>query len=72
MPEFVGKLNFYVSSADELLRSENDNPSIGLLICKSKDRTMVEWAFRGVNAPIGVAEYQLQEIIDKTTLENSL
>ncbi len=72
LPEFVGKLNFYVSAADELLRSEDDNPSIGLLICKSKDRTMVEWAFRGVNAPIGVAEYQLQEIIDKTTLENSL
>lgn len=72
LPEFIGKLNFYVSAADELLRSKDDNPSIGLLICKSKDRTMVEWAFRGINTPIGVAEYQLQEIIDKTTLENSL
>ncbi|MBR6774290.1 MAG: DUF1016 family protein [Bacteroidales bacterium] len=46
--------------------------SIGLLICKSKDKTMVEWAFRGINTPIGVAEYQLQEIVDKTTIENSL
>lgn len=72
LPEFVGKLNFYVSAADELLRDENDNPSIGLLICKSKDKTMVEWAFRGINTPIGVAEYQLHEIIDKTTLESLL
>ena len=72
LPEFIGKLNFYVSAADELLRSKDDNPSIGLLICKSKDKTMVEWAFRGINTPIGVAEYQLQEIVDKTTIENSL
>ncbi len=70
LPEFVGKLNFYVSAADELLRGKDDNPSIGLLICKSKDKTTVEWAFRGINTPIGVAEYQIQEIIDKTTFEN--
>lgn len=59
MPEFVGKLNFYVSAADELLRQEDDNPSIGLLICKSKDNTMVEWSFRGMTQPLGVAEYKL-------------
>lgn len=59
MPEYVGKLNFYVSAADELLRQEDDNPSIGLLICKSKDNTMVEWSFRGMTQPLGVAEYKL-------------
>ncbi len=59
MPEFVGKLNFYVSAADELLRQDDDNPSIGLLICKSKDNTMVEWSFRGMTQPLGVAEYKL-------------
>ena len=69
LPEFVGKLNFYVSAADELLRGESDNPSIGLLICRSKDKTMVEWAFRGISTPIGVAEYQLQEIVDRTLIE---
>ena len=61
IPEFVGKLNFYVSAADELLRQEEDNPSIGLLICKSKDNTMVEWSFRGMTQPLGVAEYNLEK-----------
>lgn len=57
-PEFVGKLNFYVSAVDELLKGENDNATIGLLICKKKDDTVVEWAFRGLDRPLGVAEYE--------------
>lgn len=59
IPEFAGKLNFYVSAVDELMRQEEDNPTIGLLICKSKDNTVVEWSFRGMNQPLGVAEYKL-------------
>lgn len=59
IPEFAGKLNFYVSAVDELMRQEDDNPTIGLLICKSKDNTVVEWSFRGMNQPMGVAEYNL-------------
>lgn len=57
-PEFAGKLNFYVSAVDELLKSKNDNPTIGLLICKSKDDTVVQWAFRGIERPLGVANYE--------------
>ena len=57
-PEFVGKLNFYVSAVDEVLKGENDNPTIGLLICKQKDDMVVEWAFRGLDRPLGVAEYE--------------
>lgn len=57
-PEFAGKLNFYVSAVDELMKGENDNPTIGLLICKHKDDMTVEWAFRGVDRPLGVAEYE--------------
>lgn len=64
MPEFLGKRNFYVSAADELLRASDDNPSIGLLICKSKDKTTVEWSFRGLTTPMGVAEYQIREFVD--------
>jgi predicted nuclease of restriction endonuclease-like (RecB) superfamily len=64
MPEFAGKLNFYVSAVDELLKDDNDNPSIGLLICKSKDNTMVEWSFRGMTAPMGVAEYELNKVVE--------
>ena len=66
MPEFAGKLNFYVSAADHLLRSADDNPTIGLLICRSKDETIVQWSLEDINRPIGVASYQLQEVVDET------
>ncbi len=56
-PEYVGKLNFYVSAVDDLLKTENDNPSIGLLVCSDMNTTEVQYAFRGVNSPIGVATY---------------
>jgi predicted nuclease of restriction endonuclease-like (RecB) superfamily len=69
IPEFVGKLNFYVSAVDELLKQKDDNPSIGLLICKSHDKTTVEWSFRGVDRPIGVASYQLEEVVKRTIEE---
>ena len=59
IPEYAGKLNFYVTAVDELLKQPDDNPTIGLLICKSKDNTVVEWSFRGMNQPLGVAEYKL-------------
>lgn len=58
MPEFAGKLNFYVAACNRLLRGEGDNPTIGLLICKSKDDTKVEWAFDSMQNPMGVATYQ--------------
>lgn len=65
MPEFAGKLNFYVSAVNRLLRQPDDNPTIGLLICKSKDQTKVEWAFDGIQNPMGVATYQGVKIVDK-------
>lgn len=64
-PEFAGKLNFYVNAVNELMKSESDNPTIGLLICKDKDQTEVQWAFQGIETPMGVATYdniRLQEI----------
>lgn len=69
MPEFAGKLNFYVTAADELLRGEGDNPSVGLIICKSTDRTVVEWSLKDIKKPLGVAAYQLQEVVDRTVAE---
>ena len=56
-PEFVGKLNFYVNAIDELLKTEAENPTIGLLICKDVDQTEVKWAFQGIQTPMGVAKY---------------
>ena len=56
-PEFAGKLNFYISAVDGILKSERDNPTVGILICKSKNNTVVEYALKDVHKPIGVSEY---------------
>lgn len=61
-PEFVGKLNFYVNAVDELIKTPEENPTLGLLICRDKDDTEVQWAFKGVNTPLGVATYENIEI----------
>jgi len=58
-PEFAGKLNFYLSAVDSQLKNENDNPSIGILLCKKKDKIEVEYALRDINKPLGVSEYRL-------------
>jgi len=64
-PEYAGKLNFYISAIDEELKSKQDNPTIGILICKSKSDTIVEYALRNLNTPIGISEYELTEILPK-------
>ena len=56
-PEFAGKLNFYVSAVDGILKSEQDNTTIGILICKSKNDMVVEYALSDIHKPIGVSEY---------------
>ena len=56
-PEFTGKLNFYVNAVNELIRTANDNPTIGLLICRDMECTEVQWALQGITTPIGVATY---------------
>ena len=69
IPEFAGKLNFYVTAVDELLRGENDSPTVGLIICKSTDKTVVEWSLRDINKPLGVSSYQLEEVVERTVKE---
>ena len=70
-PEFAGKLNFYISAIDGELKSKIDNPTIGILICKSKDDLVVEYALRDINKPIGVSEYKLTKELPKE-LKDSL
>lgn len=69
IPEFAGKINFYVNAADALLKGEDDNPSIGLLICRSHNKTVVEWSLKGISNPLGIATYQIQQIVDNTIAE---
>ncbi len=59
-PAFIGKLNFYLSAVDDLLRQPNDQPTIGLLLCKGKNRLVAEYALRNFNKPIGVADWETQ------------
>jgi hypothetical protein len=63
-PEFAGKLNFYVNAVDELLKQDEDNPTIGLLICSDLNKTEVQWSFHGISTPMGVATYNNIKIKD--------
>jgi predicted nuclease of restriction endonuclease-like (RecB) superfamily len=62
-PEFAGKMNFYLSAADDLLRHPNDQPSIGIILCKTRNRVIVEYALRDMSKPIGITEYQLTALL---------
>lgn len=70
-PEFAGKLNFYLKAVDEQLRSEQDQPSIGLLLCKSRDRLVAEYALSDVHKPMGIASYELTHTLPEA-LRNQL
>ncbi len=58
-PEHAGKLNFYITAIDQQLKTDRDEPTIGILICKNKDKIVAEYALKDINKPIGVSEYQL-------------
>ena len=70
-PEFTGKLNFYVSVIDDILKTKQDNPTIGMIVCKSKNKTLVEYSLKDINKPIGVSNYELTKILPDT-LKSSL
>lgn len=63
IPEYAGKLNFYLSAVDDLLKKEDDRPTIGMLLCRDKNNIAVEYALRDMNKPIGVSEFQLTEML---------
>jgi predicted nuclease of restriction endonuclease-like (RecB) superfamily len=60
-PEFAGKMNFYLSAVNDLLRHPDDQPSIGIILCKTKDRIVAEYSLREIDQPIGISEYRLAE-----------
>ena len=62
-PEFAGKLNFYLSAVDSQLKRREDNTTIGILLCKRKDKIEVEYALRDINKPMGISEYRLTDAI---------
>ncbi len=61
-PEFIGKLNFYITAVNETVKDETDNPTIGILLCKTKDDVVVDFSIRDINKPIGVSEYTYKRL----------
>lgn len=61
-PEFAGKMNYYLTAVDRLLKSDSDNPSIGIILCKSKEKIEVEFSLQDINKPIGISEFTFNEL----------
>lgn len=64
-PEYVGKMQFYLAVLDDLVRLPDENPSIGIILCKTKDRVIVEYALKYAGKPIGISEYQIVKKLPK-------
>lgn len=62
-PEYAGKMNFYCSAVDDLLRKPHDTPTIGLILCQTKDRILAEYSLRDIHKPIGLADYELTQAL---------
>ena len=71
-PEFAGKLNYYVNAVDELMKTNDDNPTIGLLVCSDMNKTDVQWSFKGISTPMGVATYNNIRIKDALPSQEQL
>ena len=71
-PEYVGKMNFYLSALDEKMKTSSDNPSIGLVLCRAKDNVVAEYTLRGMSQPIGVSDYKLKVLPSTEELQRIL
>jgi len=69
-PEHLGQLSFYLTAVDQHIKAPEDQPTIGLLLCKTKNKVVAEYALGGKNQPMGIAEYQLQKALPKTMESN--
>lgn len=68
-PEYIGKLSFYLTAIDNILKTEQDRPTIGLLLCKIDNRITAEWALKDANKPLGIAEYRLNDSVPPEFLQ---
>lgn len=63
IPEYIGKMNFYLSIVDDLIKDKSDNPTIGLLLCKEKNKITAQYSLKDINKPIGISSYKLKEYL---------
>jgi nuclease YhcG-like protein len=71
-PEFAGKMNFYLNAVDELERQEGDAATIGLVLCPGCNKTVTQWALRGLDTPVAVARYTVGDTVDDGAAEGAL
>lgn len=71
IPEYAGKLNFYLSAVDTLLKAEDDKPTIGIILCRDKNNIEAEFALRDISKPMGISEFNFTEILPEE-LKSSL
>jgi len=69
-PEYAGKVNFYLSAVDDLVKDEQDNPSIGIILCREKDKFSVEYALKDINKPIGVSSYEISKYLPEDVFKS--
>jgi predicted nuclease of restriction endonuclease-like (RecB) superfamily len=69
-PEYSGKMNFYISVVDDMLRHPDDRPTIGIILCRGKNKTVAEYALRDINKPMGVSAYHLNDALPETLQES--
>ncbi len=69
-PEYAGKVNFYLSAVDDLLKTDTDNPTIGLILCREKRKISVEYSLRNINKPIGVSSYEITNVIPEEVMKS--
>lgn len=69
-PEYAGKVNFYLSAVDDLVKDEQDNSSIGIILCREKDKFSVEYSLKDINKPIGVSSYEISKYLPKDVFES--
>ena len=62
-PEYIGKMNFYLSAVDDLIKDKSDNPTIGLILCKNKDKFIAQYSLKNINKPIGISSFKLKEYL---------
>ena len=68
-PEYIGQLGFYVTAVNETIKKECDAPTIGLLLCRGKNRVTVDWYLKSTNVPIGVSTYELKQQLPKELMD---
>ena len=68
-PEYIGQLGFYVTAVNETLKRKTDNQTIGLLLCKNKDRLTAKWSLKSMNVPIGISSFELNKYVSEDVLE---